>query len=603
MLVVLDNARDTAQVMPLLPGSSRCGLLVTSRHQLTGLITTHGAQELHLDVLSEWDARDLLAYHLGQAQVTGEPEAMTEVLSWCAGLPLALGIVAARAATHPEFPLSVLAAELREASARLDALNAGELSTNLRAVFSCSYRALDAEAAMTFGLLSVTPGPAISLPAAASLTAQSTTSARVLLRKLEAASLVEQHLPDRYRMHDLTRLYAAERAHHDHSSDAQDTALKRLIGFYLHTAFIGERLLHPQRASIELSAPASDCPPEELDSKATALRWFDTNHPCLLAAQKSAEARGWYEPVWQFAWALDSFHRRRGHLHAHLATWQAGLIAAQRLGEPAANAIAHRHLGQAYVRVGELADALDHLHRALMLAEQTKDVPGQAHTHNALALAWELRGNEQEALTHATHALRLFRTLDNPVWEADALNGAGWYHARLGDHQQGLASCEAALTLCRHHSHREGEANTLDHLGHLAHHSGQLILAIDHYLLALTLFRGLGDAYQEADTLASLGEVYAGLGRHTDAFDNWQRALTLYVAQHRSAGVENVQQRLAFLGVARRSPRLSTFPNGEDGAGAHRWIQQAWASSVRVQPGLVPAWVPPYEGVRRVRAP
>ena len=143
MLVVLDNARSSEQVEPLLPGSPTCTVLVTSRRRLSGLVTRHGAHSLDLDVLTEADARELFTRHVGVDRVAAEPEAVTELLGWCAGLPLAISIVAARAAQHPEFPLAVLAEELREESARLDALEGGELTGDLRAVFSWSYHALD----------------------------------------------------------------------------------------------------------------------------------------------------------------------------------------------------------------------------------------------------------------------------------------------------------------------------------------------------------------------------------------------------------------------------------------------------------------------------
>lgn len=142
MLILLDNARDSMQVIPLLPQSATGTVLVTSRHRLAGLATGHGARLLDLDLLSDIEARDLLERHVGPERIAAEPDATVELLASCAGLPLALSIVAARVAAHPNFPLTVFAEELCEESARLDAFNAGDLNANLGAVLSWSYHAL-----------------------------------------------------------------------------------------------------------------------------------------------------------------------------------------------------------------------------------------------------------------------------------------------------------------------------------------------------------------------------------------------------------------------------------------------------------------------------
>jgi tetratricopeptide (TPR) repeat protein len=544
MLIVLDNASDTAQVAPLLPGDPTCTVVVTSRHQLAALGTAHGARLLDLDVLTEADARELLTRRLGSDRVVAEPEAVAELLERCAGLPLALGIVAARAAAHPDFPLAVLAEELHNASDRLDALDAGELSVRLRAVFSWSYHALDAETANVFQLLGLAPGPDIGLPAAASLTGQSTLRARALLRDLETAYLVQQHAPDRYRLHDLIQLYAAERARHDQSEDSRNAALRRLVDFYTHTAHTGNRLLAPHASPIEVGVPATGCVPHPLEDGKSALEWFDIEHRCLLAAQQLAAKQDWHTLVWQLAWTLSNFHARRGHLPDHVTTWRTGLAAAERMNDPGTLALAYRSLGRACARAGMHTEALDHLQQALILAEQTGDRYLQAHTHHALTQAWEQRDDHQQALTHAAHMLRLFETLNDSGWQAAALNAIGWYHARLGHHQQARTYCESALTMHRHHHNRVGEAETLDSLGYIAHHTGQHTDAIGYYHQTLALYRDIGHTYEQANTLAHLAEAHAALGQHDDARVAWQQALDLYSTQHRTADAERIRRQL-----------------------------------------------------------
>jgi tetratricopeptide (TPR) repeat protein len=539
MLVVLDNARSSEQVEPLLPGSPTCTVLVTSRNQLSGLVTRQGAHQLHLGVLSETEARELFTRHVGADRVAAEPAAVTELLGWCGGLPIALSIVAARVARHPTFLLAVLAEELREESARLDALEGHELTANLRAVFSWSYHTLAPDHAEVFGLLGQAPGPDISLPAAANLGALSLSRSRRVLSGLEDASLIQQHAPGRYRMHDLTRLYAAEQ-----SNNARDTALRRLIDYYLHTTHAASQLLDPHRLLVEPDPPVRDCHPHPLRDETEALAWVSADHACLLDAQRLAADQGWHTVVWQFAWTLDSFHNRRGHLHDRLTAWQAALTAAHQVGDQDALILVHRRLGRACILVGRHSEALEHLQQALILAEQTGDLPSQANSHYALAHAWGLLPDDQRALEHATHALRLFENLDNPVEEAHALNRVAWYSTRLGHHEQAHAQCESALTLCRRHHDRDGEATILHTLGYLAHHTGQYTQALDYYQQALDLLRDLGHTYHEADVLDRVGHTLATVGRPDQARSTWQQVLELFQAQHRTTDADRVQRQL-----------------------------------------------------------
>ncbi|QUQ64764.1 AfsR/SARP family transcriptional regulator [Kutzneria sp. CA-103260] len=547
MLILLDNAADTTQIAPLLPGSPTCTVVVTSRNRLTGLSSTHGARPLALDVLDEPAARDLLAHRLGADRLTAEPEAAAELLACCAGLPLALSIVAGRAQTHPGFPLAGLAAELRDATTRLNVLDEDAPAASLPAVLSWSYRALTDEQTRVFGLLGIAPGPDISVPAVASLTALPVGQAMAVLRALERVSLVQQQVPGRYRMHDLVGLFAADKARRDHPEADREAALRRLVDFYLHTAHAADRLLDPHARRVRLASPAPGTHPQPLPDMPAALAWFDIEHPNLLAAQHTATSHAWHDTVWQLAWALASFQRRRGHRHDALAVWRAALTAAEHLPDPTTRALTHRRLGRAYADLGHHDDAIGHLHQALALAEHHHDPTTRALTHATLAWAWERRGDDRRALDHATQALNLYRTLDQPVWEAQALNQVGWHAARLGDYDTARAHCQAALAL---HHHPHGEAETLDSLGYIDHHTGHHHQAIHHYQRALTLLRGLGDTYNSADTLDRLGHPRAALGQHEQARTVWREALELYRQQGRDEDAERVQRQLDTLDQA-----------------------------------------------------
>ena len=169
VLIVLDNARDSEQVRPLLPASPGSLVLVTSRNSLSGLIVAQAAYSLVLDTMTDAEARDLLVRRLGPQRVSSEPEALSHLIALTAGLPLALAVVAARAAISPTLRLDAIVDQLQDAGTRLDALSADETTTDIRAVFSWSYRTLRPSSARLFRLLGLHPGPDISTAAVASL--------------------------------------------------------------------------------------------------------------------------------------------------------------------------------------------------------------------------------------------------------------------------------------------------------------------------------------------------------------------------------------------------------------------------------------------------
>jgi DNA-binding SARP family transcriptional activator len=227
MLVVLDNARDAAHVRPLLPGAATALVVVTSRSQLTPLLAVEGAHHTTLGLLTAAESRELLARRLGAERLAAEPGAVEAIIAACENLPLALAVVAARA-RQSGFRLRVLAAELSGAgpgaepgadpgaepgiSARLDALDAGDPSTRLRAVFDSSYAALTPPAARLFRLLGPRTVPDVSIATAARLVGGDVAGTRRTLAELTRASLLVEHSPGRYTCHGLLRAYASELA-------------------------------------------------------------------------------------------------------------------------------------------------------------------------------------------------------------------------------------------------------------------------------------------------------------------------------------------------------------------------------------------------------
>ncbi|GAB2810080.1 AfsR/SARP family transcriptional regulator [Lentzea nigeriaca] len=543
MLIVLDNAATAEQVVPLLPGSPACTVLVTGRTRLVSLLDRHGARHLQLDALPGAEARALLAARLGAGRVAAEPAAVDELVELCGGYPLALSITARNAVTRPGTPLAEVAAELRELGlATLD--HDTDPAASLPAVLSWSLRRLTGEQRTVFGLLGVAPGPDTTLPAVAALTGLASARARKALAALEEASLLERQPGGRYAMHDLVRAYAATTAH-DLPDDEREAALVRVMDFCLHTACAADRLLEPQRPLVQPDPPAAGVHPLPLADTAAATTWLRAERATFLATQRVAASLRRHHVVWHLAWALNTFHLRQAHRHDGIAAWRAALEAAAHLPDtPFFRTCAHRHLGYACAQLGLREEAATHLDQALSLAAQQNDATEQAHTHLILTYVREGWGDSRKALEHARQALDHYQSLGNPLWEAEALNAAGWCAAQLGDLDSARDHCGAALALQRHHRFTEGEATTLDSLGLIAHRAGDHRQALDHYDEALARYRTLGNAYQVANTLENLGHPHAAIGQDDQARKTWQEALELFREQGRDNDAERVRRQL-----------------------------------------------------------
>jgi tetratricopeptide (TPR) repeat protein len=528
MLIVLDNARDPDQVGPLLPGAPGCLVLVTSRNRLTGLVAAVGAHPIPLGLLTRDEARDLLARRLGIRRVAAEPDAVDEIITCCARLPLALAIIAANAATQPQRSLTAIAVDLHDAHDRLGVLSTGDTPTaDLRAVFSWSYQTLTPDAARLFRLLGLHPGPDIAAPAAASLAHLPPEQTRPLLTELTRAHLIAEHIPGRYTFHDLLRSYATEQARHTDPEPERYAATGRILDHYLHSAYAAERQLYPARDPISLTPPRPGVIPEALADHEQALEWFTAEHSALLAAVEDAAASGFDTHTWQLAWTLDTFLDRRGQWHDQAVTGRAAVAAACRLADPPAQASAHRLLARTYRRLGRFDDAHTLLRHALDLYDRTGDRIGQAHTHVGLAVVWGRQGRRTQALDHARQALDLYRVAAHRRGQALALNAIGWNHALLGDHQQTLTCCQQALTLFQELGDRSMQAAVWDSLGYAHHHLGQHTQALTCYQHTIDLYRNLGDRYEEATTLTHVGDTHHTNANTDAARHAWQQALRI----------------------------------------------------------------------------
>ncbi|RSN24863.1 SARP family transcriptional regulator [Amycolatopsis sp. WAC 01416] len=526
LLLVLDNARDTEQVLPLLPGSPSCLVLVTSRSRLSGLVARHNATPVSLETLSEVEATALLTRRLGQDRVAAEPAAAAELIEHCARLPLALGIATARAMTNPGFSLHALAEELRDEHDRLDILATDEPAGDVRAVLSWSYQALSRRAARLFRLLGLHPGPDIALYPAASLAGFGLIETRSLLAELAQTHLLEEHLPGRYRSHDLLRAYAGELVA-DEDSGTRHAAIHRTLDHYLHAGFAAERYLAPHWEPIVLPAPQRHVAIRRIADYRQAMQWLTAEQANVLAAIELAVRNGFDTHAWQLPWTLSTFLNRQGLWTLRVTTQQTALTAADRLDDPNAQAICHHLLGRGQAILHQYEEAFEHLHTALRRYADLGDLGGQAAIRFSLTQVCMQRERPAEAVDHCSVALELYRASGNPVWEAFSLSALGGCEALLGRYPQSLTHCREALELLHTLGNQDGAAHTLRCLGYVHHQQGEHADAVGCLRDALALFRELGDNYHEADTLHKLGDALQADDRSGQALAAWKRAATI----------------------------------------------------------------------------
>ncbi|MGW5556518.1 AfsR/SARP family transcriptional regulator [Micromonospora sp. NPDC003944] len=531
VLVLVDNARDEEQVRPLLPGSSASLVVVTSRNRLTGLVVNAGAHPVTLDVLPPAEARELLTGRLGRRRAARETAAFDEIVRRCAGLPLALAVVAARAVGQPDIPLAALAAELRDTDPdRLSALATGDPTTDVRGVFSWSYRALEPDSARLFRLLGLHPGPDAGRVAVASLAGLPPARVGPLLADLTRASLLTERAPGRYAMHDLLRAYASELCHGTDPEAERKAARRRLFDHYLHATHAADHLLDPYR----LARPAALPPPDpgvtvgDRPEHAWASAWFAAEHHVLLACVEQAAGTGLDRHAWTLAAALTTYLDRSGHWPELAAAQRSALAAARRRGDLAGQALAHRGLAIACTWSGDHEAAHRHYRRDLELYGELGDDTGRAHTHIGVSWVLARQGRLRAALDETRVALDLYRAAGYRVGQAKALNNLGWMHARLGEPEPALHCCQAALRLHEETGDRHGAALTWDSLGYVRHGLGDHDRAADCYRRALALHRELGDRYDEAEVLDNLGDTLRAAGDLDAARRAWREALTIF---------------------------------------------------------------------------
>ncbi|NEA31243.1 tetratricopeptide repeat protein [Streptomyces sp. SID13031] len=523
VLLVLDNARNADQIRPLLPGTGM--VVVTSRSQLRSLTAREGAIRIALDRLTRAESRAMLSSSLPESTRSGSE--VDELAQLCDHLPLALAIVAERAARLPRPSIDDLIEELRGEQRRLDSFDTGDDQlTSVRTVLTTSYAALPPQAARLFRLLGLHPGLSVSVPAAAALTGTSVSAAARLLDRLEDAHLAHQTARRRYELHDLVGSFAAECALAE-SAEERDCASVRIMGWYMHSAEaasvkLGQRHTPTRRDESPFGVEALT-----FDDSRQAMEWLDSEYRTLLTIVRGAVAGGRNQVVFTVVRSLFRYLLTRRPPAEALELQLLAVDAARADGDALAEAVATNQRGSSYGRLGEYERATDWFEQALDLFRAAGDVDGQATALGNIGMIHELDGRPELALAAQEQALALAGQTGEPAAVSSILNNLATTQLQMTRFEAAAQSAAKAMEINRRQGDLTAEAISTDTLGlaklALDHHDA----AIRCFTRAITIHHRMGSGWSEAFTLRNLGRAECAMGRLDAARRSWECALQL----------------------------------------------------------------------------
>ncbi|MEU5183597.1 ATP-binding protein [Streptomyces longwoodensis] len=439
LLVVLDNARDSEQVRPLLPGGDRCVTVVTSRHRLPGLIVSDSARPVAVDVLAPPDGTALLARVLGTHRVHAEPAAALRLAELCGGLPLALRVVAARLAGRPDWSLESMADELSDRTRRLGLLDLED--TGVRAALHLTLQQLPARVSGVFAHLGRHPGTHIDRYAAAALAGTDPAAAESALEHLTAAHLLTETAPGRWAMHDLVRLYAR-------SLDAHPDTLKRVLDHYIATATGAVAAAEPGAEDC-FPLPPDFLPPaavRRFDDRSAAVAWYAAERDNLTRAVAAADAAALHDRTWRIVmtmWPLIVWRVRDGWAPLLRTALTATRADADEHGEARVLNV----LGWVLTEEDRTPEALVHLEAASTLAARAGDAFAEANALIVLAMAQASLGGLDDAADSCERAADLARRIGDRRMERLATQHLARHQADAGHWHRALTTATHALAL------------------------------------------------------------------------------------------------------------------------------------------------------------
>lgn len=523
LLIVLDDAVDDTQVRPLLPGGSDSAVLVTSRSVLTSL---DGATHHRLSALDRDEATSLLGRIVGKERRDAEPDAAADLVRMCDHLPLAVCIAGAKLARRPTWQVRSLVNRMADEQRRLDELDSTDRA--VRASFTVSSADLDPEAARLFRLLGLLGGPDIGVPVAAALADRSETETERMLDQLLDAQLADSHIPGRYRLHDLLRLFAREQTDAQETQEERAAAVRRALDCYLATSLNAEWVQNPDSWRSRYVPRPLTHPGISLSDDAEVGGWLSAETANLVAAARQGATVPGDGPVLAAAFAAVLFAplNTRGRWYELRTLVEIGLQASCTAALWDHHALMCNDLGWIDALLGREDEAIPRLQPALEHWRQTGDKRGEATTLRVYARALSQLGHDEDALEYARSAHALFGDLGDRHGEIDCLVAIGLQCARLGRLDDAIAAHEEGITISEHHGDLWHTGVLVGNAADLHRRAGDLAKAVTQFERALDVDRASGNArtYFEAEHLWGLGASLHALGDAADARGCWDRS-------------------------------------------------------------------------------
>jgi tetratricopeptide (TPR) repeat protein/transcriptional regulator with XRE-family HTH domain len=525
VLVVLDNAAASHDLAPLVPASSSCGVVVTSRKRITG-IELRGDSRITLGPMAQEESITLLRKVIGADRAAAEPEAVRALADRCGNLPLALRIAAERVATHPHHSVSLLVEELATEEQRLDGLSTDD-SVAVKTVFSWSYRDLSPEAARMFRLIGLHTGSHFRTGAAAALADQPLVRARRLLDRLTGVHLLEGLGNDRYRMHDLLRVYAAEQAAEEEPEAERTLALRRMVDWYLHNVYAANHALAPQRhdPALDKSEFPIDISDFDYDS---ALEWCEIEMSNIVMATRIAMEIGDYVTCWKLPAGSFNYLHLRKRWSQWVASHEIGVEGGRNAKDSYGEAWVLNNLAIAYRELRRVDEAKQTFEKALAVRMEIGDRVGQGWTLTGLGFVGFDQSQFSAAAQHFGHALEIFREVGDRHGEGISLANFGDAHRALHDFDRAIPILEEALALFRDLEDGYGEGYTLVKLGDTYSELKRPEIALDFFQRTLELRREVGDRWGEGDTLHKQGLLLNDIGQREQAAECLRAAVAIF---------------------------------------------------------------------------